>query len=62
MPSDMILGSMIIGGSISMSIWWAQRNRKIEYGGTTHLGRSDDKVINLLQEIKSNIEKLNKRS
>lgn len=56
MPSDIIISSVIIGFSIGGSIWWAQRDRNLEYGGTAVLGRSDDMMKKAMKEMN---EKMN---
>ena len=55
MPSDIIIASIILAGGIGGSIWWAQRDRTLNYTGKAFLGRNEDR---LEQKIDTNNRQL----
>ena len=56
MLSEAIIASVIIGGSISLSIWWAQRDREIAVHGQAYPGRRDDRYDRLERKLDKLLE------
>ena len=58
MPSEIVTASLILTGGIVGSILYATRDRSIQYGGTGHLGRNEDKLNRKLDDIKRTLKNL----
>ena len=56
MPSDIIVASLIVAGSIL----YATRDKSIQSGGTAHFGRREDRINNKLDEINTSLKKIAK--
>ncbi len=61
MPSDLIIASIIVTLGIGGSIIAATRNLSIDYGGTAHINRNDDRVMKTLNQINKSMKKLDKK-
>ena len=56
MPSDIIIASVIIAGSIL----YATRNRSMQIDGTAYLGRKEDLLTRKLDEINRSLKQIKK--